>query len=427
MLPNDPRRRDLRRMKIGAVVLLGLTTSGFVLAHAMGNQGAWAWVRAFCEAATVGALADWFAVVALFRQPMGVPVPHTAIIPANKARIADNLAAFVRDHFLTPEILLAKLKVFDPAARLGRWLQQPKQARVAADIARVWAVQALNALDDNAIRGAIQSFVMSRLRQWDASATAVDVLGVLTRDGRHQALLDEALQRLGTYLDDESIKRRASTLMVKFARQEWPRIVGTVNLIKPIDDISDSLADRLARALLDELQAVLADSAHPLRADYAGWLEKYVERLRDDPALIARVHEIKGKLIDHPELQRYVQALWDDVREALRKDLEDPKSAIAAQLASGLNTLGNTLQSDPVLRDALNEHLLAGAARLTDRLRNGVTLHISQTVRAWDERQLVDELELSIGKDLQYIRYNGTLVGGLIGLALHGIVVAMGV
>ena len=421
----DPRRRDLRRMKTGALVLLGLTTSGFIVAHAMGNQGVWAWVRAFCEAATVGALADWFAVVALFRHPMGVPVPHAAIIPANKARIADNLAAFVRDHFLTPDILLAKLKVFDPAKRLGQWLQQPEQARMAADMARVWAVQGLNALDDRAIRGAIQSFVVSRLRQWDASATAGDVLGVLTRDGRHQALLDEALERLGNYLDDESIKRRASALMVKFARQEWPRIVGTVNLVKPIDDISDSLADRLARALVDELQAVLADPAHPLRADYAGWLERYVARLSNDPALIARVDNIKGRLIDHPELQRYVQALWDDVRDALRRDLEDPQSAIAIHLASGLNSLGNTLESDPALRDALNTHLLAGAASLTDRLRQGVTHHISQTVRAWDERQLVDELELSIGKDLQYIRYNGTLVGGIIGLVLHGVVLAM--
>src|SRR5690554_3261565 len=148
----DPRRTALRRMKIAAAALLVAMISGFIVSHVMGGQGAWAWVRAFCEAATVGALADWFAVVALFRHPLGLPIPHTAIIPGNKERIGDNLAVFVRDHFLDPDTLLEKLKIFDPAARLGEWLSEPEQAKRVSEAARQIAVQVLDLLDETAVR-----------------------------------------------------------------------------------------------------------------------------------------------------------------------------------------------------------------------------------------------------------------------------------
>ncbi|MGE8213902.1 MAG: DUF445 family protein, partial [Stenotrophomonas sp.] len=152
----DPRRAQLRRLKAYALAMLLAMLAGFIVSHINGERGIWAWVGAFCEAATVGALADWFAVVALFRRPLNLPIPHTAIIPRNKARIADSLAVFVRDHFLEPEALLAKLKVFDPATRLGEWLSQPAQARMLAGMARGWAVQALDLLDEAAVRRSIQ-------------------------------------------------------------------------------------------------------------------------------------------------------------------------------------------------------------------------------------------------------------------------------
>src|SRR5690606_25295052 len=152
----DSSRVALRRMKIGAAALLATMLAGFITSHAMGGQGAWAWVRAFCEAATVGALADWFAVVALFRHPLGLPIPHTAIIPGNKERIGDNLAVFVRDHFLDPDTLLEKLKIFDPAARLGEWLSEPEQAKRVSEAARQIAVQVLDLLDETAVRKVIQ-------------------------------------------------------------------------------------------------------------------------------------------------------------------------------------------------------------------------------------------------------------------------------
>ncbi|WP_223670521.1 DUF445 family protein, partial [Xanthomonas citri] len=191
--PIDPRRAQLQRMKLLAVALLLAMFAGFVVSHLMGEHGIWAWVSAFCEAATVGALADWFAVVALFRRPMGLPIPHTAILPRGKERLADGLAVFVRDQFLAPDALMEKLRVFDPASRLGDWLAKPEQARMLAQMTRGWMLQALELLDEAAVRRAIQGFVVDRLRKWNAAATIGDVMALLTTDGRHQKLLDEVL------------------------------------------------------------------------------------------------------------------------------------------------------------------------------------------------------------------------------------------
>lgn len=421
-LASQARRAHLRRMKIAALALLVAMISGFITSHVMGGQGAWAWVRAFCEAATVGALADWFAVVALFRRPMGLPIPHTAIIPSNKDRIGDNLAVFVRDHFLDPDTLMAKLRGFDPAARLSRWLARPKQAHALSHGARRVALQTLDLLDDHAVRGVIQEFVVKNLRRWDAAGTAGEVLGLLTRDGRHQELLDAAMERLGGYLGDEDVKERASALLVKFARKEWPRIIAAVDVIASVDGIADNLADRLARALVQELRDVLSEPDHPVRRDYEAWVLDYIARLGTDPALAAQVEVMKQRAIDHPKVQEYVQGLWDDIHAALRRDLSDEHSALAAHLESALLALARKLGEDPDLREAINSHVLGAARRLTGRLRIGVTEHISRTVKLWDERHLVDELELSVGRDLQYIRFNGTLVGGLIGVLLHAAV-----
>lgn len=409
-------------MKTWALASLLATLAGVALSYAMGAQGIWAWVRAFCEAATIGALADWFAVVALFRRPLGLPIPHTAIIPANKARIADNLSVFVRDHFLDPVSLLERLRVFDPATRLGQWLSDPRQARVVAGTARVWALRAMDLLDEHAVREGIHGFVVGKLREWNAAQTAGELFDLLARDGRHHALLDEALNRLAAYLQGEQVKERASALMVKYARKEWPRMAKALNLVRPVDDIADTLADRLARALLDELRDVLAQPDHPLRRDYEAWLGAYVARLRDDPQLQGQVEQIKERIIAHEQVRAYVQGIWDEVREALRRDLSGSDSALGRHLEQTLTALGRNLAAEPALRDAINQHVLDGAERLAAGLRQGITEHIAQTVRNWDERQFVDELELSIGRDLQYIRFNGMLVGGLIGLALHACV-----
>ena len=417
----DPRRTELRRMRSIATGLLLLMLAGFVLSHLMGQRGGWAWLAAFCEAATVGALADWFAVVALFRRPLGLPIPHTAILPRGKDRLADGLAAFVRDHFLAPDTLLEKLRVFDPATRMGQWLAQPAQSKMLAQMARGWLLQALDLLDETAVRRAIGAFVEERVRRWNAAATAGEVLDLLTADGRHQQLLDEGLLRLGRWLDNDTVRERVSALIVRHARREWPKLVSTVDWVKPVEEIGDRLAERIAAAALEELQQVLATPDHPLRLDYERWLRDYVRRLREDPELAARVEALKLQALEHPAMQDYVQDLWTRIRAALRRDLEREDSVLAGHLEQSLQALGQSLGQDPSLREALNQHMLDAAERLSSRLRNTVTEHIASTMKGWDERHLVEQLELGVGRDLQYIRFNGTLVGGLIGLVLHAI------
>ena len=360
-------------------------------------------------------------MVALFRRPLGLPIPHTAIIPRSKARIGDSLAAFVRDHFLEPEVLLARLQVFDPATRLGQWLSEPAQARMLAQMARGWALQALDLLDEAAVQRTIQRFAAEQLRQWNASATIGELMGLLTADNRHQRVFDEGLRRIGQWLDNEPVKQRASQLIVRYIRKEWPSIASTVDWVKPIDEIGDSLAERLARAVLEELQQVLSEPDHPLRQDYERWLVDYIQRLREDPELAMRVEQFKQRIITHPAVQHYVSGLWAQILASLREDLAGEQSRLAMHLEHTLAGLGRTLGNDPALRDALNQHMLAGAEKLTGRLRGGVTAHIAQTVKGWDERKLVEQLELSVGRDLQYIRFNGTLVGGLIGLLMHAV------
>ena len=419
----DARAALLRRWKRIALSLLLLALFGLALAHAMGGAGGWGWLRAFCEASAVGAIADWFAVVALFRYPLGIKIPHTAIIPQGKARIADGLAGFVRDNFLDPQTILAKLAIFDPARRLGEWLTNPQRLRFWVGQGQRWALGLLETFDDQRLQQATLALLVEQLRRWDAAPTAGDVLGLLTQNGRHHQLLDAGLQQLAKFLAQDEVKANVSQLMLKHARREWPKIVATLEVVANVPNLADSLADRLSASLLDELHEMLAQPGHPVRLRYQEWLKDFVERLRHDPALIASVNEMKERVIADPALQTFVSSLWTDIRQLLRRDLARDDSTAAGYIERGLHAIGQKLASDESLRGAINEHVLSAAAHLAGDLRDGITRHIAQTVKAWNDEQLVRELELSVGRDLQFIRINGTLVGGLIGLLLHAVAV----
>ncbi len=417
----DERISQLRHMQALALGLLGVAVAGLVISVWMGAAGGWAWVKAFSEAAAVGALADWFAVVALFRRPMGLPIPHTAIIPANKDRLGDSLAVFIRDQFLDSATVVAKLAALDPASRLGEWLSQPDNVRKLTGPVRSIALEGLGLLDEQAVRRAIHDAVVDKIRAWDASAMGGQVLGLLTRDGRHHELLEAALVKVSDYLEKPDIKQKVASLMLRHARKEWPTIIKVVDAVKSVDALADNLADRLALALIGELKEVLSSPQHAIRLQYEAWLEAFVARLQGDQALIDRVNDIKLQLLQQPAVQDHVQRIWDEVQAALRRDLNNEDSALLRHLEQGLLGLGQKLAGDEGLRDAINQHVLSGADKLAEALRAMVTAHISQTVRAWDASQLVQRLELSVGRDLQFIRLNGTVVGGLVGLALHAL------
>ena len=422
----DPRRQSLRRMQWFALALLLASLCGLLVSHAMGGRGAWGWLRAFCEASAVGALADWFAVVALFRHPLGIPLPHTALIPQSKARIADSLADFVRDHFLDPATLLAKLVVLDPAQRLGAWLRDPARLGFWVKVAQGIALGLLNVFDDVRMQRATLALVVAQARRWDAAATAGEVLGLLTQDGRHNELLDAGLVKLGECLAQDEVKAAVSQLLLKHVRKEWPKLVGMVDAVASTAKLADSMAEKLSASALDELREVLAQPEHPARLRCQAWLAAYIARLRDDPALRQACDALKERALTDPAVRQFVASLWTDIKQLLQDDLADPQSAIAHNLEAALAAVGDRLASDTSLRDAINEHVMAAAGQLALSLRAGVTAHISQTIKGWDDHQLVQELELSVGRDLQFIRISGTLVGGLAGLMIHAVVAWMG-
>ncbi len=406
-----------------AIALLLASLCGLLASHGMGGQGGWGWLRAFCEASAVGALADWFAVVALFRHPLGIPLPHTAIIPQSKERIADSLADFVRDHFLDPPMLLAKLKVLDPAQRLGEWLRDPAQVGFWVAQARGWALGALNIFDDERMQRATLELVVAQARRWDAAATAGEVLGLLTQGGRHNELLDAGLVKLSEWVAQDSVKDTVAVLVLKHVRKEWPTIFGMLDKLASTSKMADSLAEKLSASALAELQDVLVQPEHPARQRYAAWLAAYVQRLRSDPALRQACEDIKERALTDLAVRGFVASLWTDIQQLLRDDLGHPQSRIGRSLEAAARTVGERLASDASLREAINAHVLSAAGTLAGSLRTGITGHIAQTIKAWDDRQLVQELELSVGRDLQFIRINGTLVGGLAGVVLHALVV----
>ena len=417
----DPRLVALARMKRVAAALLLAALAGLALAAWQGGQGAWGWLAAFCEASAVGAVADWFAVVALFRHPLGLPLPHTAIIPRSKARVADGLAAFVRDHFLDPETLVARLGVFDPARRLGDWLADPARVRDWVADGRRWALKAVDLFDDDRMRQATLALVVAQARRWNSATTAAEVLTVLTEGGRHHELLDAGLEKIGGFLGEEEVRARVSELMVRHARKEWPKVIGMVELVTPVARMADGLADKLAASVLGELREVLAQPDHPVRQRYDQWLAEFIERLRHDEALVAAFERVKERAITDPAVLEYAASVWNDLKRLLQADLADEASLLGDHIAQAMREVGERLRHDESLRASLNEHVMSAAGQLAASLRSGVTTHIAQTIKDWDDRQLVGELELSVGKDLQFIRINGTVVGGLVGLALHAL------
>jgi len=421
----DPRATALERMKWSAAALLAAALAGLALAVWQGGAGAWGWVEAFCEASAVGAVADWFAVVALFRHPLGLPLPHTAIIPRSKARVADGLAHFVRDHFLDPDALIAKLGVFDPARRLGDWLTDPSRVYEWVDEGRRWALKAVGLFDDGRMRQATLELVVAQARRWNSAATAAEVLTLLTQGGRHHELLDAGLQKIGGFLGEDEVKARVSELMVRHARKEWPKVIVMVELVTPVARMADGLADKLSASVLGELRDVLAQPDHPVRQRYEQWLAEFIERLRHDETLVAAFERVKERAITDPAVLDYAGSVWTDIKRLLQDDLADPRSTLGEHIAQALRDVGARLRDDESLRASLNEHVLSAAGQLAINLRAGVTDHIAQTIKGWDDSQLVEELELSVGKDLQFIRINGTIVGGIAGLVLHGLQLAL--
>ncbi|MEW6703778.1 MAG: DUF445 domain-containing protein [Pseudomonadota bacterium] len=398
----------MKRIAAGLLLLAALL---YALSTALEAQHpAWRYAAAFAEAAMIGAIADWFAVVALFRHPLGLPIPHTAIIPANKSRIGRELADFICDHFLDTPHVLEKLRAFDPAAQLARWLSDPAHARALAQHLAAAARYGLAALDDERVRHFLRGAVLGQLERIDVTRAVGQVLDLLTLQGRHQALLDEVLRQLAKLLEDEDLRNRVAEAIA--AEVKYLRYVGLDMLAGEV--VAKKMVAGVAR-LIGELGE---DPQHELRQRFDEFTRQTIDRLKHDAALQARGEQIKREILEHPTVSAYLQGLWGQVLAWLRDDLGREDSTLRARIAEITLTLGEKLAADLPMQQWINDQVLAAAPQAAARYREDIRRYIASRVDAWDTAEMTRELERSIGRDLQFVRINGTLVGGLIGLAI---------
>lgn len=407
----------LRRAKRQALGLLLLVTAVFVVTSVVERGLGLNCIKAMAEAAMVGALADWFAVVALFRRPLGLPIPHTAVIARNQARIGRNLATFVRDKFLDVPSLVSLIRRHDPAERLAQWLTAPGNAALLGHQATRLASAALEMVQDAQVERFIQKAARALIGQVDLSRALAAVLDTLTHNGRHQALLDDVLAKLIELLQNEQTRTWVAQSIVAWLKKDHPR---TEKLL-PSDWLGDKGSALLARALESLMADVAANPQHALRAQFDTALQRFIERLRSDPEWAAKGEEIRIWLQTDATVGGYVQTLWLDLRGALQRDLADADSVLARQVGKLGLWLGESLAGDAALRQSFNDRLERWAEGLAPDVSAFIAQHIEDTVRRWDTEEMTQLIELNIGKDLQYIRINGTVVGGLIGLVLFGV------
>ena len=407
----------MRRAKRQALGLLLLVTAVFA-ATSVVERGRWRdCVKAMAEAAMVGALADWFAVVALFRRPLGLPIPHTAVIARNQGRIGRNLAQFVRDKFLDVPSLLALIRRHDPAERAAQWLVAPGHADLLGQqVARLLSA-ALDTVRDAQVERFIQKAARSLIGQINLPGALAKVLDTLTHNGRHQALLDDVLAKLIELLHSAETRAWVAQTIVLWLKKEHPR---TEKLL-PSDWLGDKGSTLLARALESVMADVAANPQHVLRAQFDTAVQQFIARLRTDPDWARKGEEVRAYLQTDATLGAYVQTLWQDLRVALQRDLADKDSTVARQARALGLWLGESLAGDAALRQSLNQRLEQWVQGLAPEVSQFIAQHIEDTVRRWDTEEMTALVELNIGKDLQYIRINGTVVGGLIGLVLFGV------
>ncbi|ERM08314.1 membrane protein [Pantoea agglomerans Tx10] len=410
------KQHELKRTKRLALLLLLLAAITFIVTLFL-PPGFWvSGVKAIAEAAMVGALADWFAVVALFRR---VPVPfisrHTAIIPRNKDRIGENLGRFVQEKFLDTDSLLNLIRRHDPSNLLAQWLNAPGNAdRIGRHLLQVMR-GFLDLTDDARIQTFMRRAVHRAIDKVDLSQTSALLLESLTKNNRHQALLDAAIEQLLKLLHKPSTREFIAMQLVRWLKREHPIKAKML----PTEWLGEHSAELVANAVDSLLDDVALDQGHELRLGFNRAVDKLIVKLQNDPEMAERAEEIKGWLKEDASFNRYIGELWNDMRNWLKADLSSDDSRVQEKVRGAALWLGETLAADPALRDSMNQHLEQAARSVAPEFAGFLTRHISDTVKSWDARDMSQQIELNIGKDLQFIRINGTLVGGTIGLILY--------
>jgi uncharacterized membrane-anchored protein YjiN (DUF445 family) len=399
-------------MKTIALLLLLAAAVLYATAEALqGRHPAWAYVAAFAEAAMVGAVADWFAVVALFRHPFGLPIPHTAIIPRSKDRLGESLADFLGAHFLGTPQLMARIRKADPSGSLARWLAEPARAdRIGAVATRILQ-QGIGWLDQDDMRESLQRLATAGLRQLEPAPLLGRVLQLMSADGRHQPLLDDMLRRLAALLDDAELQEQLSTAIAHEIR--------ALRYLRLDHVAARAATGKIVAAVARTLHDMADDPQHPLRQRFEGTVQRYIAQLQQDAHLHQRGRALRDELLAHPALGSYLRGLWDQLVSHVQGSLADPDSSLQHRLAATVHHAGARLAQNPEARAWIDDALLEAAPRWIDRYRGDIRNYIVTRVREWDARDMTRELERTVGRDLQFIRINGTLVGGLVGLTIH--------
>ncbi len=408
----NPAQSGARAMRAFATAMLAGMAALFVATTGLDAvHPAWGFVRAFAEAGLVGGIADWFAVTALFRHPLGLPIPHTAIIPRNKDRIGNTLAAFLRDNFLTPRVVARRMKSVDVAGAVGRFLALPPgEGRLREGASRLLA-DILEALDEEKLGGMVKAAVAARMRTIDIAPLLGRTLEAAITEERHVPMVDGIVTWAGRTLDaNEDVIRD-----MVHQRAGW-----IIRLAGLDERLADAIIDGLRRLTID----MAVDPTHPLRVSAEEGLVRLAANLQNDPETRAKVETWKDEMIDNEAVGGWISGIWEGSRAGLLKGARDPDAVLAGKFGEAMRQLGATLQQEPRLAKTINQFARRAAAGIVASYGSGIVKLVSETVRAWDARTVSDRLEAAVGRDLQYIRINGTLVGGLVGIAIHAIEVA---
>ena len=403
---DEERERALRTMKRWATGLLVAATVVFVVAKLFEAQYPWLGiVVATAEASMVGALADWFAVTALFKHPLGIPIPHTAIIPARKDRVGITLGMFVQRNFLNRDVIAQRLSSLRPAERISAWLMEPESVRsVSRQIARAAAASA-NVLRDEDVDNLIGNAILNRVRETPVAPLIGRFLALLTADNRHQALLDQVIR-----LTARGLTENQDLIRERVDKESPWWIPGAVD---------DKISKRIVQALEATLRDVNENPEHPLRLRFDTAIDEFIVKLQASPEVILKAEKIKEEVLSAEAVKQLSGAIWRDAKTKLSRYADSPDEINTEAIERGLRGLGQAIQSDPALMAKIDQWIVDAAIAVIERYQDEVGELISSTVKRWDPVATSRRIELAIGRDLQFIRINGTLVGGLAGMLLY--------
>lgn len=397
------RRQSLRRMRAVATGLLVFAAVVFLLT--LGRDGVWGYVHAAAEAGMVGAIADWFAVTALFRHPLGLPVPHTAIIPRRKDTLARSLEQFVSENFLTADTVRERYHGAQVARRLGSWLSRHENAERVVTEASPLARRALDRIRPEDMQSFVEQTLLPRLRSEPLSPLAGHLLGAVVEDKAHRGLVDIATRELHTWLvghPDEVASILASR--APWWSPQW---------------LDEKVVARVYAELVAWAAEVRADPEHRVILALDSYLADLARDLQHDETTMARAEDLKVRVLEHPSVGPTAVALWEAIRVVLVDALEDPAGQLRVRLSRELQDFGARVVAEAPLQEQLDQWGAEATAVLVDRYGAELTTVISSTIERWDGREAADKIELHVGRDLQFIRINGTVVGALVGLVLH--------